>query len=84
MPAGSQSELDAEAQPPQEPSSQGSPGLLHPKAQKPQVSLGLSLGEGALARGRGAVRQPEAQTAGWAGAPVVPEGRAALRDKVEG
>lgn len=29
------------------------------------------------------MRQPEAQTAGWAGAHVVPEGRAALRDKVD-
>lgn len=27
------------------------------------------------------MRQPEAQTAGWAAAHMVPEGRAALRDK---
>lgn len=62
-PARSQSEPDAEAEP-GEPSSQAPPGLLYPKTQELLVFLGLSLGKEALARGRGAVRQPEAQTTG--------------------
>lgn len=46
--------------------------LLYPQTQKLQISLGLSLVEGALARARRALRQLEAQAAGCAGAHVVP------------
>jgi len=63
--AGSQGELAAEAQP-EEPCNQGSSGAPYPKAQDLQVSLGLSLGEGAPAGGRGARKQQKPQTTSWA------------------
>lgn len=62
--AGAPSKLGAEAEP-EEPSSQGSSWMPVPKnPETAGLFGGLSLGEGALAGGRGARKQQEPQTTG--------------------